>query len=141
VSVVLSVSVAGNKIGDEGAKALGPHLAKLSNMTHLYLTCTCLLVVGGGKCNVTRVLAVGAVDREQDWRCRCGGAGPTLGQVVRHDTLGYRGCVLVGGVLGWFLCLFDVTHVSVVGVEAGNNIGKKGADTLGRFTLAFCLVV
>jgi len=29
--------MSGNNIGDEGAKALGPHLAKLSNMTTLYL--------------------------------------------------------------------------------------------------------
>jgi len=29
--------MSGNKIGEEGAKALGPHLAKLSNMTTLLL--------------------------------------------------------------------------------------------------------
>ena len=29
--------MSGNKIGEEGAKALGPHLAKLSNMTTMKL--------------------------------------------------------------------------------------------------------
>ena len=29
-----------NNIGEEGAKALGPHLAKLNSMTTLYLSCT-----------------------------------------------------------------------------------------------------
>jgi len=31
--------VSGNNIGDEGAKALGPHLAKLMNMRTLNLFC------------------------------------------------------------------------------------------------------
>ena len=38
--------VTDNKMGDTGAKALGPHLAKLSNMTKLELAGACLLVVG-----------------------------------------------------------------------------------------------
>ena len=50
VTRVLVVSVAtGNNIGNEGAKALGPHLAKLSNMTALHLICSCSVVgVCGG---------------------------------------------------------------------------------------------
>ena len=32
------VRMSDNNIGDEGAKALGPHLAKLNNMTHVYLS-------------------------------------------------------------------------------------------------------
>jgi len=43
---------AGNKIGDEGAVAMGPHLGKLANMHTLNLACTlcdvlrwCLLLV------------------------------------------------------------------------------------------------
>ena len=33
------VWVSGNNIGEEGAKALGPHLAKLVNMNTLVLSC------------------------------------------------------------------------------------------------------
>jgi len=44
--VVVVVVAAGNNIGEEGAKALGPHLAKLSNMTTLHLGCACWFVVG-----------------------------------------------------------------------------------------------
>jgi len=44
--VVVVVVATGNKIGDEGAKALGPHLAKLSNMTTLGLDGACWFVVG-----------------------------------------------------------------------------------------------
>ena len=55
----------GNKIGDAGAEALGPHLAKLSKMTHLNLGSSCLLVVvmfvGWWQCDVTRALVVGVV--------------------------------------------------------------------------------
>jgi len=42
---VLLLSDAGNNIGNEGAKALGPHLAKLNNMATLNLSgacCDCL---------------------------------------------------------------------------------------------------
>jgi len=37
VGVDVDVGVSGNNIGEEGAKALGPHLSKLVNMTELYL--------------------------------------------------------------------------------------------------------
>ena len=37
VRVGCGVWVSGNNIGDEGAKALGPHLAKLVNMNTLVL--------------------------------------------------------------------------------------------------------
>jgi len=36
-----SVCLAGNLIGEEGAQALGPYLAKLSNMTELHLGGAC----------------------------------------------------------------------------------------------------
>ena len=37
VGVDVDVGVSGNNIGEEGAKALGPHLAKLVNITVLWL--------------------------------------------------------------------------------------------------------
>ena len=37
MGVDVDVGVSGNNIGEEGAKALGPHLAKLVNMSTLWL--------------------------------------------------------------------------------------------------------
>ena len=83
--------VTGNNLGDAGAEALGPHLAKLSNMTRLGLVGECLLVVvmfvGWWQCDVTRALVVGVVTGNAIGREGAKALGPHLAKVSNMTDL------------------------------------------------------
>ena len=89
--------VSGNNIGEEGAKALGPQLAKVVNMTELVLNgrklCVSVAVVVVCCCfgceKQKHLCACGCV-REQHWRGRREGTGSTPGQACEHDSACFK---------------------------------------------------
>jgi len=92
-------AVAGNKIGGEGAKALGPHLAKLSNITELDLGCARLLVFGGLGYYVTRALVVSVVADNNIGKEGANALGPHLAKLSNVTLLKLESvCTLVFGV-------------------------------------------
>ena len=75
-----------NNIGNEGAKALGPYLVKLNNLTALLLSCTWLgLCLGRTK------------DRVACWRCcMTGGPGFVCACVMPANNIGEEGAKALG---------------------------------------------
>ena len=94
--MVLHVAlVTDNNIGVEGAKALGPHLAKLVNINALDLSgrkrtwdvcerCGCVIVLLWLSKSTCACVVWGVGSREQHWRGRRKGAGSTPGQACEH---------------------------------------------------------
>ena len=116
--------MSGNNIGDEGAKALGPHLAKLNNMTTLNLWGTwrqeCLsmhrrcLFVGNVASMMTTWLCVSDV-RQQHWGGRRESTGPTPGDAQQHDNVERGVCVMA--------ILFEHAQEMLVCWQCGVNDG------------------
>jgi len=103
------VWVSGNNIGEEGAKALGPHLAKLVNMTELYLKGrkrgwdVCMCVRGGCFVVVKSTCACGVWVWVSDNNIGEEGAkalGPHLAKLVNMNKLW-----LTGRKRGWDVCM------------------------------------
>jgi len=92
-----------NIIGNNGAKALGPHLAKLNNMIMLHLnssSCPACEIVLQSVLHDDQVGVWGDVS-ELHWGGRRQGTGPTPGEAQKHDTGGLVRCVIA-------LCLVAV---------------------------------
>lgn len=96
--------MADNQIGDEGTKALGPHLAKLNKLDFLDLAGVSKLTLWHAHACLLWFCVINTVecgDREQHWRGRCNGDRPTPGAPLQHYCVGSRWCVCVGTFCLW----------------------------------------
>ena len=99
------VCVSGNNIGVEGAKALGPHLAKLTNVATLHFACACCCWFLGVHCTRTLVGSVASMISQwlygflsqQAWRGRRHSTRPAPGEASQHDNAAPDQCVFGAG--------------------------------------------
>ena len=98
MTIWLRLVMPGNSIGEEGAKTLGPHLAKLNNMTTLNLNSACMRVMVFERIGLVFVCAAWGegwpLGDAPDNNLREAGAkalGPHLATLVGMTTLKLRG--------------------------------------------------